>query len=42
MPVNLKRPDIDSILNISGINLSTATSNLKYNDRKDLALIFFG
>ena len=40
MPVNLKRPDIDSILNISGINLSTATSNLKYNNRKDLALIF--
>ena len=39
MSVNLKRPNKKDILSISGINLSTAESGLKYNNRKDLALI---
>jgi len=39
MSVNLKRPNKENILNISGIKLSTAESGLKYNNRKDLALI---
>ena len=39
MSVNLKRPNKENILSISGINLSTAESGLKYNKRKDLALI---
>ena len=39
MSVNLKRPNKENILSISGINLSTAESGLKYNNRKDLALI---
>lgn len=39
MSVNLKRPNKKNILSISGINLSTAESGLKYNNRKDLALI---
>ena len=39
MSVNLKRPNKENILSISGINLSTAQSGLKYNNRKDLALI---
>ena len=39
MSVNLRRPNKENILSISGINLSTAESGLKYNKRKDLALI---
>ena len=39
MSVNLKRPNKENILSIAGINLSTAESGLKYNKRKDLALI---
>ena len=39
MSVNLKRPNKENILSIPGINLSTAESGLKYNNRKDLALI---
>ena len=39
MSVNLKRPNKENILSIAGINLSTAESGLKYNNRKDLALI---
>ena len=39
MSVNLKRPNKKNILNITGIKLSTAESGLKYNNRKDLALI---
>ena len=39
MSVNLKRPNKENILSISGINISTAESGLKYNKRKDLALI---
>ena len=39
MSVNLKRPNKENILSISGINLSTTESGLKYNKRKDLALI---
>ena len=39
MSVNLKRPNKENILNITGIKLSTAESGLKYNNRKDLALI---
>jgi glutamate N-acetyltransferase/amino-acid N-acetyltransferase len=39
MSVNLKRPSKENILSIPGINLSTAESGLKYNNRKDLALI---
>ena len=39
MSVNLKRPNKENILNISGIKLSTAESGLKFNNRKDLALI---
>ena len=39
MSVNLKRPNKENILNSSGIKLSTAESGLKYNNRKDLALI---
>tara|TARA_B100000035_G_scaffold210907_1_gene180564 strand:+ start:32944 stop:34170 length:1227 start_codon:yes stop_codon:yes gene_type:complete len=39
MSVNLKRPNRENILSISGINLSTAESGIKYKNRKDLALI---
>ena len=39
MSVNLKRPNKENILSIAGIKLSTAESGLKYNKRKDLALI---
>ena len=39
MSVNLKRPNKENILNITGIKLSTAESGLKYNNQKDLALI---
>ena len=39
MSVNLKRPNKENILSIPGINLSTVKSGLKYNNRKDLALI---
>lgn len=39
MPVNLKIPNKEDILSISGLNLSSTKSNLKYANRKDLALI---
>ena len=39
MPVGLKKPEVNTILNVPGIKLASVKAGIKYRDRKDLSLI---
>jgi glutamate N-acetyltransferase/amino-acid N-acetyltransferase len=39
MPVGLKKPEVNTILNVPGIKLASVKAGIKYKDREDLSLI---